>query len=96
MSAVEEKYRLGDVDFSHIRNRNEGRVVKELGNLLRQKNNALLSEKDVQDIYALALNALPPRYAQRGTIVLKDPVRREEIVEALEEAYSFVMERPKP
>jgi len=96
MSIFRDKYKMGDVDFFNIRNRNEGRVVKVLSEFLQKKGNALLAHKDVQDIYALALNALPPRYTQRGTIVLLDPVTKEAIYEAVEEAYDKVVERPRP
>ena len=95
MSIFREKYKIGDVDFFNIRNRNEGRVVRALQEFLHKKNSLLLSGKDLQDIYALVLNTLPPRYTQRGTIVLHDPVKKHEIYEAIEDAYAHVMERPK-
>jgi len=96
MSIFRDKYKLGDVDFFNIRNRNEGRVIKALPEFLQKKGNILLSEKDLQDIYALALNALPPRYTQRGTIVLLDPVSKRAILAAVEDAYDQVVMRPKP
>ena len=95
MSIFRDKYKIGSADFFNIRNRNEGRVVKALSELLQTKSTLLMSSKDVQDIYALALNMLPPRYAQRGTIVLRDPVTKEEISAVVNDAYSYVMERPK-
>ncbi|MCL2123353.1 MAG: late competence development ComFB family protein [Desulfovibrionaceae bacterium] len=96
MSIFRDKYKMGDVDFFNIRNRNEGRVVKMLQEFLRNKGNSLISDKDLQDMYALTLNELPPRYTQRGTIVLRDPVTKREIFAALEDAYDQVMNRPKP
>ena len=48
-----------------------------------------------QDIYALALNQLPARYAQPGTIVVGDPVRDEDAVQAVMDAYDTVAARPK-
>ncbi len=96
MSVYREKYKIGDVDFFNIRNRNEGRVVRMLGELLQKRGSPLISDKDLQDIYALALNALPPRYTQRGTIVLRDSVSKREIRDAVEEAFAVVMEQPKP
>ena len=95
MSIFRDKYKMGDVDFFNIRNRNEGRVIKILQEYLQRKGNPLISDKDLQDIYALALNVLPPRYTQRGTIVLRDPVTKREIFEAVEDAYDQVVERPK-
>jgi len=95
MSIFRQKYKMGDMDFFNIRNRNEGRVLAALGEFLAAKGNPLISAKDIQDIYALALNALPPRYTQRGTIVLRDPVTKNEIFLAVEDAYDQVMGRPK-
>ena len=96
MSISRDKYTIGATDFYNIRNRNERRVIKALSEFLHAKNTLLLSSRDIQDMYALALNMLPPRYAQRGTIVLRDPVTREEISAVVEDAYTYVMERPKP
>ena len=96
MSIFRDKYKMGDVDFFNIRNRNEGRVIQALRELLQKRGSPLISEKDLQDIYALALNVLPPRYTQRGTIVLRDPVTKHEIYLAVEDAYDQVVDRPKP
>jgi len=96
MSIFRDKYKIGDVDCFNIRNRNEGRVIRTMRELLRKKGNPLISDKDLQDIYALALNVLPPRYTQRGTIVLRDPVSTNEVYEAVEDAYDRVMAWPKP
>jgi len=96
MSIFRDKYKMGDVDFFNIRNRNEGRVIAVMREYLQRKENLLISDKDLQDMYALTLNMLPPRYTQRGTIVLRDPVTKREIYEALEDAYDQVVERPKP
>ena len=95
MSISRDKYRIGDIDFFNIRNRNEGRLIKVLEEYLQTKGSQLLSTKDIQDIYALALNVLPPRYAQRGTIILRDPVKKIEIYNAVADAYEHVMDRPK-
>ena len=96
MSFFRDKYKMGNVDFFNIRNRNEGRVVKILQEFVQRKGNPLISDKDLQDMYALTLNVLPPRYTQRGTIVLRDSVTKREIYAALEDAYDQVVERPTP
>ncbi|MCL1985847.1 MAG: late competence development ComFB family protein [Betaproteobacteria bacterium] len=95
-SIYRDKYKIGNVDFFNIRNRNEGRVIKALQEVVQKKSGELLTGKDLQDIYALALNALPSRYAQRGTIVLRDSVTKREIYEAVEDAYDRVVACPKP
>ena len=87
---------LSDIDFSRVRNRNEKRVLNALEQVLADKPGLKLSDaKDVQDIYALALNRLPARYAQPGTIVVGDPVRDEDAMQAVMEAYEIVINRPK-
>ena len=90
---------LADVDFSVVRNRNEKRVLKAIQNFLDSNRGSakveLLDSKDFQDIFALALNQLPARYAQPGTIVMGDPVRDEDAMQAVLEAYEIVAARPK-
>jgi len=96
MSIFRDKYKMGDVDFFNIRNRNEGRVIRVLDGYIRAKNHRLVSDKDLQDIYSLAFNSLPPRYTQRGKIVLHDPVKKQEIYTAVDDAYDLIMAQPKP
>lgn len=86
---------LEDVDFSAVHNRNESRVLRELKKLYAELPKDLRSPKAIQDIYALALNGLPARYTQPGSIVLRDPVRVEHIQAALHEAVAKVTTLPK-
>lgn len=87
------------VDFSKVRNRNEKKILRAIEDFIEREGDAsrlaLLSEKDWQDIYALALNHLPARYAQPGTIVIGDPVRDEDANTAILEAFDIVFNRPK-
>jgi hypothetical protein len=87
---------MGNVDFFNIRNRNEGRVIRVLQELLEAKGNPKVSNTDLQDIYALTLNALPARYTQRGTIVVDDPVKKADIRTSAEVAFVIVLEQPRP
>jgi hypothetical protein len=84
------------VDLSKVRNRNEQRVLKALRKILGEMPDYSPDEKDIKDIYALTLNALPARYAQSGTIILRDPVRAEYIARAVQTAIMQVRARPKP
>lgn len=90
---------LSDIDFSRVRNRNEKRVLNALKQLLTDRSGRTgmesLDAKDIQDIYALALNRLPARYAQPGTIVVGDPVRDEDAAQAVTDACEIVVNRPK-
>lgn len=90
---------LNDVNFDLVINRNEKKVRKALEEFMAQGRGAsyasTLTEKDYQDIYALALNRLPARYCQKGTIVVGDPVREEDVDEAVLDAFDIVIRRPK-
>jgi len=92
---LHEKYRLGDADFYHIRNRNEARVLRMMEKVLTEPPGMPPSAADLHDIYALALNSLPARYAQQGSIVLRDPVRDEDVLEAVRKAIATVVHNPK-
>ena len=90
---------LDVINFSHVRNRNEKMVLAALETFLMsergQSYQELLSIKDLQDIYALALNQLPARYAQSGTIVIGNPVRDFDARQAVMEAFETVLHHPK-
>ena len=58
------------IDFHSIRNRNESRVIEILGGVLDEFPGFVPTRGDVEDIYALALNMLPARYAQAVSLVM--------------------------
>ncbi|MCL7488118.1 MAG: late competence development ComFB family protein [Desulfobulbaceae bacterium] len=82
------------VDLSRIYNKNEKRVVLAMEKLLDRINDWQPEGLDVQDIYALALNSLPPRYVQEGTIVFNEPVKRSDIEHAVRVAIDKVRNSP--
>lgn len=90
-----DKYLLNEIDFSEIRNRNEARVLKIMKKVMDAPPYYQPDVKDLYDIFALSLNALPARYAQQGTIVLRDPVRDKDIEDAVRKAFAIVVENPK-
>ncbi len=96
MSLKRERYLVADVDLYHVRNRNEKRVADVLRAELEGRGNPVLDRKSILDIFAYALNQLPARYSQSGTIVLRDPVRRETIQKAVKKAIAQVLDNPKP
>ncbi|MCL1939277.1 MAG: late competence development ComFB family protein [Desulfovibrionaceae bacterium] len=96
MPKTREKYVVFGVDLYHVRNRNEQRVVKSMTEIITAKGlENEFSSEDVKDIYAYALNQLEARYAQQGTIVLRDPIRKEKIDQIVAEAVSLVLNNPK-
>ncbi len=92
---VKDKEALENIDFSAVHNRNEARVLKELKKMYSELPEAARNSKAIQDIYALALNSLPARYTQPGSIVLREPVRVEHIQAAIREAAGTASIRPK-
>ena len=96
MPNTREKYIVFGVDLYHVRSRNEQRVAKSMiAAIERQKLEGELSAEDIKDIYAYALNQLEPRYTQQGTIVLRDPVRKEKVDKIVSEAITLVYSNPK-
>lgn len=96
MTHTKEKYQLGDVDFSSIRNRNELKVLKGLARFLDTLSENKPTDAELKHIYALALNSLPARYAQKGTIVLGDAVQEKDVDSAILKAHERVLNQPKP
>ncbi|GFM34364.1 late competence development ComFB family protein [Desulfovibrio subterraneus] len=95
MSEKKDKYHIGTINVSEIRNRNEVRVIKMIQKVMSEPPGYQPDELSLQDIYALALNSLPPRYTQAGTIVLRDPVKDEDVLAAVRKAFAIVVQNPK-
>lgn len=85
---------VNGVPLDGIRNRNEERVVKLLPKILGEYLDYKPSYLDIQDIYALTLNNLPPRYKQSGSIIIREPVSDEEIMRELRQAINKVEMAP--
>ena len=64
MSEREQKFCVGKTSLHQIRNRNEARVAQIMPSLLAELN-LELDSIDIQDVFALALNKLPPHYSRR-------------------------------
>ncbi|MDQ7835112.1 MAG: late competence development ComFB family protein [Humidesulfovibrio sp.] len=87
---AQKKYEVAGVPLDNIRNRNELRVIKLLPQVLAEHLDYHPSYLDIQDIYALTLNNLPPRYRQQGTIIIHESVSDEEIIRELRNAVNHV------
>lgn len=95
MSNKEPQYTILGVDVSDVRNRNEARIVEKMQFALEKLGNPEMSPQAVRDAYALALNLLPARYKQSGTIVLREPIRESHLEEATARALKQVLNYPK-
>ena len=89
MSEREQKLCVGKAPLHQIRNRNEARVAQIMPSLFTELN-LELDSIDIQDVFALALNKLPPHYVQEMAIVLVELVDEDTIRVALREAIAQV------
>jgi len=85
---------VNGVPLGSIRNRNEERVAKLMAAVLPEYLDYKPSYLDIQDIYALTLNNLPPRYKQSGSIVIHESVSDAEIMRELRAAIARVEKAP--
>ncbi len=83
--------------FSRVSNRTEKAVQKKMITMIEDGESKLatFNEKDLQDVYALALNKLPAKYAHKGTIVMNGQVFHKDIEIAIENAIETVFNNPK-
>ena len=95
MSSNESQYTILGVDVSDVRNRNEVRIVEKMQYALEKLGNPEMTPQAVRDAYALALNLLPARYKQSGTIILREPIRESHLEEATVRALKQVLNYPK-
>ena len=95
MSSTRDKYLVAGIDLYHVRNRNEHRVAQCLRDEIERLGLTDIPPGAIEDAFALALNQLPARYTQKGTIVLRDPVKQPTIEEAVIVSVKHVLENPK-
>ena len=91
---MNEKYRIGNTSLAKIRNKNETRVIEIMKRILPEFPLFDPDPLNFEDIYALSLNQLPPRYVQHGTVVLREEVTKEEIEKAVRSSIEKVMTNP--
>ena len=93
MLAEKQKLYLGKTPLHQIRNRNEERVFQFMPSVIEGLDYEPES-LDIQDIYALALNKLPPHYVQETAIVLREQVDEDTIRVAIREVVEQVKASP--
>ncbi len=93
--SLEDKYTYDNVSLYKIRNKNEIRVIDLLPQVMAEFIDFNPDALDIEDIYALTLNTLPARYAQTGSIVLREEVKVEDIKNAIRSAADKVINHPK-
>lgn len=91
---TQKSLEVNGVPLGGIRNRNEERVIKLMAKALGEFLDYKPSYLDIQDIYALTLNNLPPRYKQSGSIIIHEPLSDDEIMRELRLAINKVEMSP--
>ena len=91
---MNEKYRIGNTSLAKIRNKNEARVIEMMKQILPEFPFFEPDPLNFEDVYALSLNQLPPRYVQYGTVVLREEVTKEEIEKVVRSSIEKVMKNP--
>ncbi len=77
-----------------VRNKNEKRVRDLMPLALQAFPRYKPDILDIQDIYALALNKLKPRYTQKCSLVLQEPITDEMILKKIKQAIRRVKKYP--
>jgi len=91
----DERYRISDFSLESIRNRQEARVATAMRDVLPDVADFCGCRLCVEDVYAIALNTLPPHYVQSGAMLLGRPLPTDEDVErAVRDALDKVRVRP--
>ncbi len=90
----EKKYLIGNVNLMNIRNVNEVKVVETMKRLLPDHPKFDSCMLCIQDVYALSLNKIAPKYVQEGTVILRKKDERALIEGAVRSAIDMVTEKP--
>ncbi len=91
----EKGYEVNSYSMLQIRNRNELRVADAVRRILPDQKDFCGCRLCVEDVYAAALNSIPPQYIQQGSIVLSKQPPAAELDACVQEAFARVDEHPK-
>ena len=83
------------VTLDNVRNRNEEKVIEYMKELIPQFPEFDYCSLCIQDVYALSLNQLSPRYTQSGTIILKKDLKEDDFRDVVESAIEKVTKKVK-
>jgi hypothetical protein len=86
-----QDYDAFGIQLENVRNQNEIRVVKMMRELIPQFPDFDYCPICIQDVYALSLNQVSPKYVQIGTIVLKRELTDEDLRDIVENAVEQVL-----
>lgn len=78
------------VSMATVRNNNEKKVIAFMKEIIPQFPDFDYCSICLQDVYALSLNRLSPRYTQSGTIILKKELTDEDYRDVVESSVATV------
>jgi Late competence development protein ComFB len=91
----DDPYRYNEFSLKHVRNRQEQRVAAALRDVLPGAEGFCGCHLCVEDVYAIALNALPAHYVQSGSLLVRKlPPSDADVRRAVEDAVDTVRVRP--
>lgn len=89
-----DKYESFGVNLAMVRNAWEVRVIKSMDAVLPEFPEFDYCAICIQDVFALAMNQLTPKYIQQGTILLKKDYTEQDFRDIVEEAVDKVLKNP--
>ena len=89
-----DKYESFGINLSMVRNAWETRLIKCMNKVLPHFSEFDYCSICIQDVYALSMNQLTPKYIQQGTILLKKEYSDEDFKDIIEEAVEKVLQNP--
>ncbi len=89
-----EKYMVLGFSLQKIRNFYEIEVVKQMNEVIDEFPNFDKCQLCIEDVYALSLKNIPPKYVQQGGMVLIREVSNSEIRRLIRNAIKIVTENP--
>ncbi len=89
-----EKYETFGVNLANVRNAWEVKVIKCMNEVLPEYPEFDYCTICLQDVYALAMNQLTPKYVQQGTVLLKKEYTNDDFKDIVEVAIQKVLDKP--
>ncbi len=86
-----EDFDVFGVSVETVKNKNEAKVIQFMRELIPQFPEFDYCTICIQDVYALSLNQLSPRYIQAGTIVLRKELKDEDYRDVVENSIEQVI-----
>ncbi len=89
-----EKYDSFGVNLENVRNTWETRLIKCMNDVLPEFGEFDYCAICIQDVYALAMNQLTPKYVQQGTVLLMKEYSNQDFKDVIEIAVEKILMNP--